>query len=161
MRFGSFYAHVADVRFCCMRCDRNSGRHSFYCPCAVLTFKCRLTVGLSHHACKRVSADMNALPVRVNASGVCPLECERIFCALVLGVSKHHFTQMPLSPYFQGSATKGSQRFVLKQQALWRPCGTFYFITLQQLWQRQRESRLHSTLSAYVWLFSRFLFPAQ
>ena len=34
---------------------------------------------VSLHACERVSAEMNAHPVRVNASGVCPLERERVF----------------------------------------------------------------------------------
>ena len=45
------------------------------------------SVGLSHRACKRISADFVA-------------------CALALGVSKHHFPQRPLSPHSRAAQRK-------------------------------------------------------
>ena len=37
------------------------------------------SVSLSLHACERISANMSAHPVRINASDFCPVERERLF----------------------------------------------------------------------------------
>ena len=37
------------------------------------------SVGLTRHACECVSTEKSASPIRLNASGVCPLERERLF----------------------------------------------------------------------------------
>ena len=67
---------------------------------------------------------MNAHLVRVGASAVSRGARETVLvfipCALVLGVSKHHFTHWPYSSTFQGSATRKPQRLLLKEGVLWK-----------------------------------------